>query len=218
MTTTPEGEQPRSNRSQYGPYGFEGRQVGECAVALWNEIVSADEAMPFTPGATPQWNDNDRLVFFNLMDFESSIPGLEDVVQGDLDDHFSEVGFFRAALPFTEDEQQWLYGDGRITQELDENDWEEMDEARAREGMVMVAIEAQIIRLGEQHHMAGADVVRRWAAWRREADEYEGQDTLSVARNALRSLVKRVTPDLIAIDDGQPESLAPKRNPPSHRN
>lgn len=85
---------------------------------------------------------------------------------------------FQAALPFTVEERTWfLDPDGTTAERADKRNQE-----------------ATIISAGVHKVVSGRELVRRWLAWRRETDEFEGQGTLDIAREALRSLHELVTP------------------------
>lgn len=49
--------------------------------------------------------------------------------------------------------------------------------------------EFEIVSAGLGSVVRGRDLMRRWWAWRREADDFDGQDSLSRAKTALIQLV-----------------------------
>jgi hypothetical protein len=94
------------------------------------------------------------------------------------------VGHYRAALPFDEPEGRWLL------QTYDEV-WGTDSIARIRSHPPV-----EIVAGGLRRVIAGRDLLRRWWAWRRQTDEFRGQGTLGVACDALRDLIKTVSPDV----------------------
>jgi hypothetical protein len=101
---------------------------------------------------------------------------------------------FYHSLPFGEAERHWL---------LDLNYGAQSDDTEADLEAKLSRQEATIISTGLQRVVTGRSLLHRWLAWRREADEYSGQDTLSVARESLRELIEIVVPDT-----SMPESYA----------
>jgi hypothetical protein len=194
MTTSHGGERWQ-NPPPYGPYGLGGTQVGEFAFRLRERLSEPDKEMPFAPGETPRWNRNDRGEFGALMDLETSLPMLErdDAVQGrDVHELFPNLRGFHDMLPFSDDERRWLVAGDRDLYGL----WDTPSDPE--EG---VLVDVGIIATGERDGMAGGDMVRRWAAWRREVDEFAGRAILSQTDSFLKLLGR----DLVH-EQGWPES------------
>ncbi len=91
---------------------------------------------------------------------------------------------FQAALPFTMEERTWFLDPEDTTAERADKENQE----------------ATIISAGVHKVISGRELVRRWLAWRRETDEFEGQGTLDIAREALRSLHEVVAPGELLPD------------------
>jgi hypothetical protein len=196
------GEGSPGESPHYSPYGLAGQQLGELAFKLAPYLASPTKEMPFAPGDTPRWTDDDRQTFWGeLMDFEFSVPMLEREVEreakGDFDRRFPNIVRFHAALPFSEDERRWYVAEHGIVWELDvDKRMDALEKARVEEGTdEEIAIEAQIIALGTQQGVDRRDFVRRWAAWRREVDEFAGQGQIDDARTALDLLGHELLPN-----------------------
>jgi hypothetical protein len=95
------------------------------------------------------------------------------------------INDYHDALPFTPAERRWFYAqfcsDDEALQSADP-----LDHA----GIVnrIAKTDGRIITIGKREHVRGAELVRRWWAWRRGAGEYEGDSTVDVAHDALRRI------------------------------
>ena len=101
---------------------------------------------------------------------------------------------YYTSLPFSEAERHWffdsyerLYGVGLL------------DKLRQQE--------ETIVSDGLPRAVSGRDLLRRWSSWRRQTDEFRGQNTVDIAREALRELVETLSPDL-----GLPDPYLTLRN------
>jgi hypothetical protein len=174
----------REGHPQYGIWGPEGDSVGRFAFNFREYLWLPDKEMPFAPGETPRWNSNDREVFASLIDLESALPSLEqeDVVQGrDLHALFPNLRLFHDVLPFSDKERHWLTAGHR-------RDMYGLFDTEAIHSDDGIPFDAGIIATGEPDRMPGGDMVRRWAAWRREVDEFAGREILSQAGRFLNLL------------------------------
>jgi hypothetical protein len=82
---------------------------------------------------------------------------------------------FHIALPYSEAERKWLIGlyldrPGRTAE---------------HKPRLLELYEDRILMAGVRRVVSGRDLMRRWTAWRREIDEFEGQGALDQARQAL---------------------------------
>jgi hypothetical protein len=106
-----------------------------------------------------------------------------DVLTDEMDSFDTRLTAFRLALPLTEAERHWMR---RVEGAVDPH-------SRGFETEIGNAAE-EIIYLGLRTRLDGHDMLRRWRAWRREYDEYAGQGTLDLAREALRGVVQLLLP------------------------
>ena len=103
-----------------------------------------------------------------------------------------------SALPYSEGERHWLMN----TEPPDPLlllpvplDNKTIVEVQSRYHERYFGLEARIVSAGLIHVVSGRDLMRRWLSWRSETDEYTGQGSLDLARDALASLIKLVAPD-----------------------
>jgi hypothetical protein len=139
-----------------------------------------------------RWTPSDLWSFHNWHSVEEHVPaalaepGLTadqiDTITGTLMD-------VNVALPYDEAERYWLYaayneayGPGSI-------------------GVIRQRKPEEIVTSGLRKVIDGRDLMRRWWAWRRETDEFRGQGSLDIARNALRSLIETVAPSELPAAD-----------------
>ena len=194
------GEGSPGESPLYSPYGENGRQVGESALKLLARLASPITEMPFAPGETQHWNDDDREAFRDFIDIEIGVQGFEadaerEGLDSDIDRRFPNIGRFHAALPFSDRERRWL-PDHAFLWSLGNDAYQE-----AMEAVGMTAadddtpIEIQIITLGEQQQIAGRDLVVRWATWRRDIDQYAGEGRLDEAHTALDLIGRQMLPN-----------------------
>lgn len=153
----------------------------------------------FTTAGPPHEKDFDALA--DLNELERSAPPLYDALvdvdpTGTQSGHF-EVHWpsFRAALPFSEGERTWLYGlkygaqSDDTAQQLSDKLWRQ---------------EGHIVDAGIHRVVSGHELFHRWLAWRRETDQFKGQQTLDLARHALVQCVEAVTPTLPIPEPARP--------------
>jgi hypothetical protein len=167
-------------------YGIARREVGDFAFVLLDHLALVSKEMPFAPGDTPRWDDDDRQAFADLMDFEASVQGLEDEIQGDFDSTFPNVSRFHAALPFSDEDRRWIVDERNMVWELESEDLARIEGS--------FPFEARIITLGLRQGVDRTDLVRRWAAWRRDADEFADQGKLEIACEALALIGRELLP------------------------
>jgi hypothetical protein len=85
---------------------------------------------------------------------------------------------FHIALPYNEAERKWLI-------RLSSGRWGRKTEDMPR---LLEMYEDRILMSGVQRVVSGRDLMRRWMAWRRETDEFEGSGALDQARQALAKI------------------------------
>jgi hypothetical protein len=103
------GEAPRGHKPGYSPFGLAGQRTGELAYLLRGRLESPSRELPYAPNETPQWTDDDRLVFGDLLDLEASFPALADRAhERYVEQRFHAIGLFRAHLPYGPGYWEWI--------------------------------------------------------------------------------------------------------------
>lgn len=181
-----------------GPYGGDGREVGRFALYLSQVLRSTTAETAIGPDGSPGWDKHDRKAFDYYDDFQSGIAFIETAVDfdpvpdgvpagvsgDDLGDLYRKFHRFHAALPFSEGERYWLLAADRRFSKQDTD-------------LVagLLASHTTIVSAGIRQPLHGRDLVRRWAAWRRETDEFAGQGSLDEAHTVLRSIAAQLLPE-----------------------
>jgi hypothetical protein len=162
--------------TRFAPYGDNGVEAASYAADLYADLARTSE--------TPESADD---------------LGLEELSELELlrtrlrPEHFAAIGepqdqlddiwtVFHTALPFSEGERVWVVEKVRGVDRVDET----LDYVVVQEG--------EIVASGLRTRVSGRELMRRWIAWRHETDEYAGQGTLDVAREALAGLVVHLNP------------------------
>jgi hypothetical protein len=171
---------------QNGPYGGMGREIGSFAFHMLSALEARGEDMPYASDETPRWGESDRKTFEYLHEFDTGIAFMkpaDEVGAPELGDLFRNFRRFSSALPFSEGERHWLFAAYRSFSPLG---------IELEEGIVTT--ETTIVSAGLRQPLHGRDLVRRWAAWRREADEFAAQGSLTEANVALRFIGEQLVP------------------------
>jgi hypothetical protein len=165
------------------PFGDVGSEVGDYAFDLLYHL-----SVPLAAAKPARFEEPDYLALAALCNMEDIRPLI-------IADHPSVVGEGQArldrmwtalhtALPFGEAERTWLM------------------ETRSEHSKVfdheMPGVigdqEGNIVASGLRQRVSGRNLMRRWLAWRREADEFTDQGTLDIARDALAGLIGLLQP------------------------
>lgn len=184
------------------PYGADGDSVGSFAWQLREILGLPTGEMPFASDEQPRWDRVDERAFLCLVDMNAGLPFLDpsESVEGrDVADLFRHFRRFHAALPFAEGERHWLLGAYKtIPRESLPKGMTPREAFQLRGISDVVAglavTETVIISAGLRTRVIGRDLIRRWAAWRREADEFAGQGSLLEARNMLQLIGHELAP------------------------
>src|ERR1700735_4459789 len=161
--------------SQEGPYGRIGDEAGTYALLLLDNLLASKTPMPFAPDETPCWDEADRCGFDNLdvlhggMDSVDTSWDIDGPGTGEL---IRPWHHFTATLPFSEAERYWVIGASR-------EHWRKHRNLNLPESIVTV--ETTFMSAGLRQTLYGRELVRRWASWRRETDEFAGQGGLTTA-------------------------------------
>ncbi len=154
-----------------------------------------------------QWIDTDKITFHNWFTVEEHVPtalGEPGLSTDQIDTITGLLGDLNVALPYDEAERHWLYA--------------AYDEAYGPNSVSIIEQRepVEVVTRGLRRVIDGRDLMRRWWAWRRETDEFRGQGTLHVAREALRELIETVAPSQLpetygalrnARDTGEPPTV-----------
>lgn len=177
------GRERTPDQSQYGePFGDVGTEIVTFA-RLLTKSFSAD------PEASDELGAMSRTDCWDLeymLELEHLIPLIDVPVEleGDVRQRAHDAfGALHTALPFSEAERGWLVSVWR----------QERLQAVEDLPVVMSNHEAQIISAGVQRAVSGRDLMRRWTAWRRGRDEFDGYDGFTQAREALQSVEEMLT-------------------------
>jgi hypothetical protein len=160
---------------QFGPIGGEiARYAGE----LIGYFSAEPEGLRAESQDVPK---PDYLALEAWLELEGSVPLIDVSMDVDGEDRrklHDTLLAFHTALPFNEAERGWL---DQMHDRLCERSVKDIP--RMIEGY-----EDRIMMAGVQQVVNGRDLMRRWAAWRRETDEFAGQGSLDQAREALLSV------------------------------
>jgi hypothetical protein len=163
------------------PYGKAPYSLGIHA----NDLLLDLSDVPKWSEHSRRWVPSDHWSFQSWFNIEDQIPlaqaepklGEDEIIY--LNDILTR---FHVALPFDEAEREWL-----LTA---------YDEAWGPNSISIIRTrEATLVSNGLQRVVQGRDLARRWWSWRREANEFSGQGSLSLARDALYDLIQRYSPD-----------------------
>jgi hypothetical protein len=171
---------------QDGPYGFIGSQAGRFAFDLVQTLPTVERPMTFERGELPSWDDDDRRAFDRYGEFETDLALIEPHQTVSADARLKlarNVRRLNAALPFTEGERHWLL-----------TAWSYMTLQGIEVADGIVAARTSVVSAGRRQPLRGDELVRRWAAWRRERDEFKDQRTLSEATFVLRLIGEQLVP------------------------
>jgi hypothetical protein len=154
-----------------------------------------------------RWVQGDKHAFHNWFTVEEHVPAAlaEPGLSVDQVDTITGVlGDVNVALPYDEAERYWLFAAYSEAYGPDS-----ISTIRQREP-------EEIVSRGLRRVIDGRDLMRRWWAWRRETDEFRGQGTLDIAREALRKLIETVAPGqlpepYVALRCAQDASKLPAR-------
>ena len=161
-----------------------GRAPALLAIAAADTLRDLSEVPQWSEGSR-RWLQSDWFCLQNWWNIEIKTPAAQVEPRLQVDDviNLNEMlTRFNVALPFDEAERDWLFT--------------AYDEAWGPGCIRTIRRqEATIVSSGLRQVIQGRDLMRRWWSWRRETDEYAGQGSLDLAREALRELVETYSPD-----------------------
>lgn len=174
------------------PYGAIGNEGGEHALQLLENLLAPKTPMPFAPGQTPRWDKTDQRGFHSLFALQGDMncidPSYDETIStGELTEPWHDLA---TSLPFSEAERYWMMWAQR-------KHWRTHRQRGPEEVPLpesIVTEKAVVMSGGVRQALRGRDLVRRWAAWRREADEFAGQGSLTAAIFFLDHMAYELTP------------------------
>lgn len=183
---------------QEGPYGWDGDQGGEHALQLLENLLAPKTPMPFAPGETPRWDKIDQQGFYFLYALQGDMNCIdphydETISTGELFDHWHDL---TPALPFSEAERYWMVEAQRRHQRAHKQRGPDFPLSES-----IVTEEAVVLSAGLRQVLRGHDLARRWAAWRRETDEFAGQCSLTATLGLLDLMAQELVPAEFAKPD-----------------
>jgi hypothetical protein len=173
---------PTSNERNH-PYGDIGAEVGAEAQFLLGELCRplSEDGYYDADGQRSEWHFADYYGLVGYFELERLVPHIratDEVSVEEMNALDLKLRAVRLALPLTEAERNWLLDAKTLPDSL---------------GPFRVP-EIELVSAGLCQVGGGSDAMRRWFAWRREIDEYAGQGTLDMAREALRGIVELLCP------------------------
>ena len=150
-------------------------------------LIELDAPAPMPLSTERRWYVSDHNALLAVTGFETrlKLKGLAREAPADVRTEISDaLDSWHAALPFSESER-----------EIVRHAYEEGSQEALAYREVPGALRRQefnIVSAGVRRVVSGRDPMRRWWAWRRELDEYEGQDTLHQARAAVTAIAGRL--------------------------
>ncbi|MHB8242653.1 MAG: hypothetical protein ACYDHN_11750 [Solirubrobacteraceae bacterium] len=162
----------------YERFGPIGEEIGDYA----RELIENFSAEPDELGPeSHEMPKSDYRALEDWLEIEEAVPLIDvtlDVEGSERRMVHNALFEFNTALPFSEAERGWL---NRMYRHLARQSAKEMPQA-------IECYEDQVMASGVRQVVSGRDLMRRWVAWRRQTDEYEGQGSLDQAVEALRSI------------------------------
>lgn len=178
---------------KYGWYGFNGNDVGDRAIGV---LAGLFEPIPRTLWRDDKlivWSSDDFRTFEDMCELETGLKFIEEapdpyVDGGEIANLWRAFGRFHVALPLSEAERLWLFDplDKKLPKERN---------ADIHKPETLLGFAEEITSGGVKQVIQGREVVRRLGAWRREQDEFVGQDTLDEAREALGTIATTLVID-----------------------
>jgi len=198
------GEVP-AQTMQGSPYGHYATEAGQAALRSVDHL--ADDPV-WRGGTQRRWLESDYTTFARMVACLSSLDLARSEVGagppcGHLNRLQSNIAILRAAVPFTEGERHWLEDKGSRLHRVnpifprDFAHWIKVD-----------AGEPIIYEAGRQRRIVGREILDAWWAWRRAVFEFEGQESVDLARQALHGIGAILIPRVATVADTQEGAAA----------
>jgi hypothetical protein len=156
------------------PFGDVGNEIAQFAGLLIQSLSTDPEAA----NESGNMLEEDSLALEYWLELEHLVPivAVPEELDGDVRKAAHDaLSTLHTATPFSEAERGWLLQVARQTTPR---------RVETFPGLVETQ-ESQIMSAGIKLVVTGRDLMRRWTAWRRGQDEFEGQGGLDQAREAL---------------------------------
>ncbi len=168
------------SKEQYGSEGFEIGLYGKSLMDyLSPEHEQPSDTVAWTAADYDGFND-----FQELQILELKLPIAPTVDWGDrfhLNIAFRE---YNMALPYNEGERRWLLSKFLAARHYGYDRIDSVELVKSLDDRMMMS--------GVRRVVHGRDLMRRWIAWRRQVDEFSGQDGPFMARITLESIIGQV--------------------------
>lgn len=156
-----------------------------CDVPSWNNETRG------------RWRASDQRSFYGWLGIEentlAALASTDEAAQERIDDILHS---YHVALPYDEAERWWLCE--AMSKTVDRSD----------RFAAIRHIDDRLVTGGLRKVVYGRELLGRWWSWRRGTDQFAGQGTVGLAREALRTLVETTAPDL-----GLPETYSRSLDP-----
>jgi hypothetical protein len=172
------GRERRPIQSQLSePFGDVGTEIMYYA----GQLIESFSAEPENLGESDAMPRADGQALADWLGLEHLLPMVEVDMPVELQGKarrqaYDALSTLHMALPFSEAERGWLVRLYRHSHVPTDETLPGMIETR----------EAEIMSAGVKRVANGRELMRRWTAWRREADEFSGQGSFDQAREALQ--------------------------------
>jgi len=190
------GEHRSNGRENYFAPFAGGDPINAHATAHW-----LAQPTSWQPGKRRRWLNADVSSLWWFAEFEGWAPRVRASERFDWGDQSflnlrldQLMGQFHAALPFDEPERRWLVST-YVGLEPEFGAKELVTEIRGQSAEIMAA--------GLRRVVEGRDLMRRWWAWRRDVDEFEGSGAALSAAGTLMDM------NVLLEDGGYDAELPP---------
>jgi hypothetical protein len=171
----------------WGPGGVARILLRTHADALSTDLHNPHGELPLTDDGLPTWDSvgSDYGAFRIYTDFRYTLDYIEphDETGEEL---WRAVDLFHAALPFSEGERRWFLDTYKAARSV------ELTKLGVRAQEVVAGTETTITSNGLHQVIKGRELMRRWAAWRRETAEFAGQGTVEEAQQHAKEISRLV--------------------------
>jgi hypothetical protein len=171
----------------WGPGGVARILLRSHADALSTDLHEPHGEIPINDDGLPTWDSagSDHRAFRIYADFRDTLNYTEP--HDDTGETFwHAVDLFHAALPFSEGERRWFLDAYKSARSV------ELTKFGMRAQEVIASAETTITSNGLHKVIKGRELIRRWAAWRREIDEFADQGTVEEAQQHAKEISRLV--------------------------
>jgi hypothetical protein len=164
------------------PYGSGAGDLGFRAVDALYDLCD----VPAWSEERRGWKQSDRFALDGWHNVEGGVVSAlgDPEITAEQVEGLTELLFeYNVALPFDEAERHWLFDVYNETS------------GRGSIGVVRRQ-EGRIVTAGLRRVVCGRELMQRWWSWRRDTDQFAGQGSVDLAREALRVIVETTCPGM----------------------